>query len=72
MPNEDEDGGGVTVNMAAQACVSAFVAVKPLDIFKKTSRKFPTVCGQQGPDVSAGKSGHLQLIRSKRYRVFLP
>lgn len=47
MPDREKDGGGVTVSMAASACVSAFVAVKPLDIFTETSRKFPAVCGNK-------------------------
>lgn len=47
MPDREKDGGGVTVSMAASACVSAFVAVKPLDIFTETSRKFPAVCGDK-------------------------
>lgn len=63
-------GGGVRVNKAAkpatavQNCVSAFVTVKPLALFRETLGKFP-VCG-----IFDGKSGYVQPYLRRQNHVF--
>lgn len=61
---------GVRVNKAAkpatavQNCVSAFVTVKPLALFRETLGKFP-VCG-----IFDGKSGYVQPYLRRQNHVF--